>query len=477
MDTMDWVIALLIVQGVLGAIDTIYHHELTVALPRRAGARKELSIHAVRAVLYGLVFASIAHVEFHGGWVAFISTLVAIEIALTLWDFVVEDNSRMLPATERVLHTVLAINGGALFGLYSYQLAAWWNLPSALAMADYGWRGDVLTLFAIGVFLSGIRDALAAVRLGRAAPSHNAFATLPHQRFLVTGGTGFIGEALVQQLLDAGHEVTVWTRRPLRAAFLFNGRARCVRELDSIDAAEHFDAVINLAGAPVVGPRWTQRRKSVLMNSRLDTTHALARWVENAHKPPGTWIQASAIGYYGVRGATEILDENSAPGTGFMTDLCTRWEDASQNVEGHDVRLVTLRFGLVLGPGGALPPLLLPHRLGFGGRLGDGRQIMSWIHRDDLLALVATAVANDSFRGTYNAVSPEAVSQSEFARVVGQLLRRPVWLHVPAAFIRTFAGEMAQIFVDGQRVTPRRLQRQGFNFKYPTLVGALRNLV
>ena len=160
MEIINWVLALLLAQGLLGAIDTLYHHELTVALPRHHGAKKELAIQSIRALLYGIVFAAIANIEFHGEWIVSISILVAIEVGLTLWDFVVEDNSRKLPATERILHTVLAINGGALFGLYAWQLVQWFALPPALVAVDFGWRGDALSLLAIGVTISGVRDGL-----------------------------------------------------------------------------------------------------------------------------------------------------------------------------------------------------------------------------------------------------------------------------------------------------------------------------
>jgi uncharacterized protein (TIGR01777 family) len=476
MDIMNGVLGLLIAQGVLGAIDTIYHHELTVALPRQPGARKELAIHSTRALLYGVVFAVIANVELHGWWVASISALVCIEIGLTLWDFVVEDNSRKLPATERILHTVLAINGGALFGLYAWQLTQWSSLPTAIASVSYGWQGIVLTLFAVGVAASGVRDGLAAMKLVKHVAPPNPFVGQMHRKFLVTGGTGFIGVALVNQLLDAGHEVTVWVRDPYRAAYLFDGRVRCIRHIAQLDSREQFDAVINLAGAPVVGPRWSTQRKSQLLASRLDTTHALSSWFANAQSHPAVWIQASAIGYYGVRNASERLDENSPQGEGFMAELCTRWEAAAENIDSSGTRRVTLRFGLVFGPGGALPSLLLPYRFGFGGRLGNGRQVMSWIHRDDLIKLIADAIQDDTFQGIYNAVSPEAVTQAQFAKQVGQVLVRPVWLHLPATLIRLLAGEMAQLFVDGQRVVPRRLLDSGFRFNYPTLTSALRDL-
>lgn len=477
MEIIYWVLGLLLAQGLLGAVDTLYHHELTVALPRRPGAKEELAIHSIRALLYGVVFAAIANIEFHGAWIVSISTLVAIEVGLTLWDFVVEDNSRKLPATERILHTILAINGGALFGLYAWQLVQWFALPSALVAVDYGWRGDALTLLAIGVAASGVRDGFAALRLGKAVTPPNPFIGLAHRRVLVTGGTGFIGEAMVNLLLDAGHDVTVWARDPLRAAYLFDGRARCLRDLAKLDAAEHFDVVINLAGAPVFGPRWSPERKLQLLASRVSTTQALLDWAAQAKTRPSTWIQASAIGYYGVRDGSEILDETSTRGSGFMAELCVRWEAVAQSVETLGIRHVTLRFGLVLGPGGALLPLLLPYRFGLGGRMGDVKQVMSWIHRDDLMRLFAEAISNDVMQGTYNAVAPETITQTDFARIAGEVLNRPVWLHLPATPIRWLAGEMAQLFVDGQRVIPKRLLSSGFQFRHATISGALRDLV
>jgi len=473
---LDWALTLLIAQAILGALDTIYHHELTVALPHRYGARLELSIHAMRSCFYGVLFLGIANFAFHGAWAVAIAVLFLLEICLTLWDFVVEDNSRKLPAIERIMHTVLAINAGAFFALYGAQLVQWHASPNALIAADHGWRGWILTLFAIGVTASGIRDGIAAFRLQRKGISANPFIGISHRNVLITGGTGFIGEQVVNQLLDAGHAVTVLTRSPLNAAYLFNGRARCVQSIDALSHREAFDIIINLAGAPIAAGPWTSRRKKKLLASRVNTTQALISWMSKALHKPDLWLQASAIGFYGVRDASESLDENAAAGQGFMAELCERWEQATQPVPELGVRRVIMRLGVVFGPGGALLPLLLPFRLGFGGRMGDGKQIMSWVHRDDVIQIMARAIENTQFSGVYNVVAPDSLPQADFADKVGKILKRPVWFHIPAAPVRAVAGEMAQLFFDGQRVVPDRLMQAGYTFRYPTVESALRDV-
>ena len=474
---LSWAVNLLLLQGLMGGFDTVWHHELSEDLPHRPGAALELRIHAVRALFYGVLFIGVGHLGFHGAWAYALATLVLVEVALTLWDFVVEDRTRKLPATERVTHSVLAINGGALFGLYGWQLAYWAALPTALTLIDLGWRGWLLTLFGVGVSTSGLRDAFAARRLAREPVAPNPFAGQPFQHVLVSGGTGFIGQALVAQMLEAGHAVTVLTRDPLRAAFSFGGRARCITRLDQLSANEAFDAVINLAGAPVVGPRWSAGRKQQLLGSRVDITRALAEWVARTTYKPAVWVQASAFGVYGVRDPQEALREDSAAGQGFMAELCLRWEAEASIARQPGLRQVVLRLGLVFGPGGALPPLLMPYHFGMGGKLGSGGQVMSWIHRDDVLALIATSLTDPCYEGVYNAVAPETISQAGFASEVGQLLGRPVWLHLPAAPIRALAGEMAELFLDGQRVLPARLTEAGFRFRFPQLREALRNVI
>ena len=307
-------------------------------------------------------------------------------------------------------------------------------------------------------------------------PLDSLFSKLPPQRHLITGGTGFIGTALVQQLQRHGHQITLWVRNPAKAQQRFGQGVRCVTSLDELVADDAFDTVINLAGTPVVGPPWTAGRRSQLLASRVGVTQGLLTWLARTTHKPSTWLQASAIGFYGVRPPEEALDEQGAAGSGFMSELCVKWEAAAAQANAMGVRQVTLRLGVVLGKGGALPPLLLPIRLGLGGRMGDGRQMFSWIHLNDVLAIMAAALQDTNMQGVYNAVAPGIVSQGEFAHTAGQVLHRPVWLPLPAWVLRLPMGEMAQLFVDGQRVVPARLLSKGFEFGYPTLLGALQDL-
>ena len=316
-------------------------------------------------------------------------------------------------------------------------------------------------------------------------PAFNPFSEIPPQHLLITGGTGFIGTALITQLLEAGHQVRVLSRHPVRANAGWNGKVRCGADLPTLlaDATlAPLDAVINLAGAPVVGWPWSGARQQVLLASRVGTTQAVLAAFAKASaanprwRAPGVWIQASAIGFYGVRDPSESLTESSLPGTGFMSELCRAWEAAAWPASQTGARQVVLRLGVVWGQGGALPPLLMPIRLGLGGRVGSGRQIVSWIHLQDVLRLIARSLSTPAMRGTYNAVAPQPISQAGFVATAAQLLGRPDWLPLPAAPLRWALGEMAQIFVDGQRVVPERLLTEGFHFDFPDAASALRDL-
>ena len=297
------------------------------------------------------------------------------------------------------------------------------------------------------------------------------------RNFLVTGATGFIGQRLVKALLADGHRVTVLSREPQRAASLFDGRADCVAAMAELPPSRVFDVVINLAGARILGWRWTAARRAVLRKSRVALTRKLVDWIAAAEHKPAMLLSASAIGYYGIqkRGDGTVLTEKDGPQPMFMSDLCREWEQAAQGAEAHGVRVSRMRFGLVLGTRGALPMMLLPIKLGLGGPLGGGAQWLSWIHVDDLTGGIAH-LCRGGEGGAYNFTAPEVVSQAQFSRVAAAVLKRPYGLPTQGWPMRLALGEQADLLLEGQRVFPERLTAEGFVFRHPTLDGALRSL-
>lgn len=484
MNTHLLALQLMAVQGCLGAFDTLYHHELTEALPQQAGARRELGIHATRALLYAVLFAGLACWEWHGRLALVLVAVFAVEIVLTLWDFVVEDRTRLLPATERVTHTLLAINGGAFLALLALDVPAWSGGATAWVWHPHGWLSVFLALCGAGVGLSGLRDAAAALRLGRVAAQEAARAPVSFdatpRTVLVTGATGFIGRQLVAALLRDGHDVIVLTRRPKEAAWRFDGRVRCIAAPDALAPSTRVDVIVNLAGARILGPRWTPARRAALRRSRIGLTDGIVAWIARAEHKPFLLLSASAIGYYGVqpRGDATALDETAPPQPMFMSDLCREWEQSAQAAARHGVRVECMRFGLVLGRGGALPLMLLPILLGLGGPLGGGRQWLSWIHVDDVVRGMAhrwraALAAPAGTVGVSNFTTPDVVTQRDFARTAAHVWRRPCVVPTPGWPVRLALGEQADLLLEGQRVVPRRLEREGFVFRYPDLAGAL----
>jgi uncharacterized protein (TIGR01777 family) len=480
MNTHMIALQLMALQGCLGAFDTLYHHELTEALPNRAGAARELSIHAVRALIYSALFIGLSSWAFHGAWAIVLLGVFVVEIGLTLWDFVVEDRTRLLPATERVTHTVLAMNGGAFIALLALNTPAWLQAPTALVSQPNGWLGIFLALCGIGVGISGIRDAFAAHASARRAQASTLAVDFgPAGRsFLVTGATGFIGQQLVHALLRAGQRVTVLSRQPRQAAWTFDGRVDCIASFAELAPSRRVDVVINLAGARILGWRWSAQRRAALRRSRVALTDALVDWIGRAEHKPAMLLSASAIGYYGVqaRGDDRALAEDAPPQPQFMSDLCREWEASAQAARVHGVRVACMRFGLVLGRQGALPMMLLPVKLGLGGPLAGGAQWLSWIHVDDLLRAVGHLCVHEG-EGSYNFTAPQSLAQRDFSRVAAQVLRRPSGLPTPGWPMRLVLGEQADLLLEGQRVAPVKLRESGFVFRYPRLAPALASLV
>ncbi|HEY6968870.1 MAG TPA: TIGR01777 family oxidoreductase, partial [Candidatus Angelobacter sp.] len=290
-----------------------------------------------------------------------------------------------------------------------------------------------------------------------------------------------IGQELCRALLADGHELTLLARDPLKTSYLFGGRVQCVTQIDDLAPGTRFDVVINLAGERILGPRWTSARRRKLVDSRVGTTRSLVAWIARATCKPRLMISASAVGYYGAQepGDLTALAETGASRRAFVSEICHHWEDAARTVTHHHVPLVVLRLGMVLGHQGALPLMRLPFLAGMGGRLGNGRQVISWIHIQDVLDAIAHIMANPnprSVEGVYNLTAPQPVTQFEFARTLARVLHRPSLLPMPAAVLRLILGEQAMILLEGQRVCPARLEKDRFRFHFPQLEPALRDL-
>jgi len=290
----------------------------------------------------------------------------------------------------------------------------------------------------------------------------------------VTGSHGFIGSALLPELAREGH-------RPVR---IVRGRTAGDDELGwdpeagTIDAAglEGIGGVVHLVGAGIGDKRWTDARKRLILESRTKGTGLLAQTLAGLTRPPPALVSASAIGYYGNRG-DEPLDEQSAPSNDFVAGVCVQWEAATAPAADAGIRVARVRSGIVLGrEGGVLPRMLLPFRLGLGGRIASGRQYMSWISIDDEVRAILHALTQDGVAGPVNLTGPAPVTNDEFTKILGRVVRRPTMIPTPLSPLRArYGSELVQhLLVDGQRVLPKRLQATGYTFEHPTLEEALR---
>lgn len=300
-------------------------------------------------------------------------------------------------------------------------------------------------------------------------------------KILISGSTGLIGSAVVDSLSHQGHEIT----RLLRPGTKFRkGKTVPFRDLPQVlwnpqsgllnSRAEEVDAVIHLAGASIAGHRWTAAWKRELGESRVTATRNLIASLRQLHRPPQIFIAASAIGFYGNRGDEELA-ESSPPGTGFLAQLTRDWETEAARAVEFGARVVILRFGVVLArKGGALPRMALPFRLGVGGKIGSGRQWISWVTLDEVVNIIGFALETNLFSGPANAVSPNPVQNAEFAAALGHVLRRPAFFPTPSFALRLALGEMADsLLLASQRVYPTKLQKLGYRFLYPDLEPAL----
>jgi uncharacterized protein (TIGR01777 family) len=288
---------------------------------------------------------------------------------------------------------------------------------------------------------------------------------------LITGGTGFIGSALCEQLQKDGHRLIIKTRHPE----LVDATMTAVSGLSELGSDAEIDVAINLAGEPIADKRWSATQKQKLLSSRIETTDELIGFLKDLQTKPSVLISASAIGFYGVEISGGALDETCAGDMSFSSHLCREWEACALQAESLGIRTCILRIGIVLGAGGgALAKMLPPFKLGLGGRIGSGTQWMSWIHLNDLISIIDTCIDNKRLYGPINCTVPNPVTNNEFSETLGRCLNRPSVLAMPAFLIKIVMGEMGrELLLAGNKVRPTKLEGMGFAFKYERLESAL----
>ncbi|MEG5172580.1 thylakoid membrane protein ThyD [Microcoleus sp. B3-D7] len=301
----------------------------------------------------------------------------------------------------------------------------------------------------------------------------------------IAGATGFVGSRLVEKLQAAGHQVVVLSRDAAKAGRVFPASAYPNLEVVAYTPAESgdwqksiagCDAVVNLAGVPIAEERWTEARQQAILDSRRLTTAKLVEAIVNANPRPSVLVSASAIGYYGTSETAEF-EETSPAGNDFLAAVCKDWEAAAQPAKNAGTRLAILRLGIVLGMGGALAKMLPPFKLFAGGPLGTGKQWFSWVHREDVVDLILYALQNSQVQGVLNATAPNPVRMNELCQTLGEVLKRPSWLPVPGFALEMLLGDGAKLVLEGQKVLPKQTLASGFQYQYPTLELALKEIL
>jgi uncharacterized protein (TIGR01777 family) len=354
--------------------------------------------------------------------------------------------------------------------------------PDACYLLDrieYALPAGAIGQSALGGFVRRQLDRMFAYRHAVTSAdlaAHRRYSGVKTMQIAIAGASGLIGSALAPFLTTGGHQVHKLVRgRPASP-----GEIAWDPAAGKIDAAglAGCEAVVNLAGEGIAARRWTARQKERILTSRVESTRLLARTLAGLNPRPRVWVNASAIGFYGDRGE-ERLDEASRAGEGFLPDVCQQWEAATAPAADAGIRVVRLRFGIVLSPaGGALAKMLPPFRMGAGGRLGDGAQYMSWIALDDIVGAIHHAMMHDTLAGPVNAVAPHPATNLEFTKTLGRVLHRPTIFPMPAPVVRLLFGEMGDaLLLSSARVYPARLLESGYAFRCPQLEAALRHLL
>ena len=474
--TPEILLALIGLQICLGAADTLLHHEFTERLAWQPHAKQELKLHALRNSIYAGLFLTLAWVLPFGLFAAVIIGFLVIEVLITLWDFVIEDITRKLPATERVMHTLMAVNYGAVLVMIIPVLINLAAHNTAMKFFPKGFYSWVFTVVAIALVVFAVRDFMAARRLAKLKrkPAKFLASALPRRHdIIITGATGFIGQRLTKALVEAGHNITVVTRHPEKAA-LIASPLQIITSLQQIKDDAPVDALINLAGEPIANGLWTTKKRLRILSSRQNMLNQIEKLCARLYVPPKTIINASAIGWYGDQGEAEPTETSKATPC-FTHEVCETSEAAANRLQTKYCRVVNLRLGLVIGrEGGLLANMLVPYDLGLGGPIGNGNQWMSWIELDDTIRLIIHAINTPELEGPVNAVAPNPIRNADFSKTLSQTLHRPNLFPVNQTLLTAALGDFArELFLVSQKVSANKVLQSGFVFNTPTLGAAL----
>ena len=294
-------------------------------------------------------------------------------------------------------------------------------------------------------------------------------------KILITGGTGFIGSYLCERLLDNKHEIVILSRNPEVVKSPIKG----ISNLKQLKTEDSFDIIINLAGEPIAGKRWTDKQKDIIFSSRIDTTINIIEYLKGVKWKPKLLISGSAIGYYGLGNITRNIDEQGLVDESFSSHLCQQWEAVALEAKLLGIRTCLLRTGIVIGKnGGALSKMLLPFQMGLGGKIGDGKQWMSWIHLKDLVGIILFCMENEHCSGAINGTSPNSKTNMEFTKTLGKVLNRPTIFPMPSIVIKLLMGQMGQeLLLSGKQVLPVAILKAGYKFQYEKLEDALSDVL
>ncbi|GAA3929993.1 TIGR01777 family oxidoreductase [Litoribacillus peritrichatus] len=478
---MTYVLTFLMIQTLISAFITLSQPELKEPPFGEQTKPAEYRIRAARNLGYALLFIMFGWFEFFGMFACALAIGLLVELVIVVKCLLTEENTRYLSPTKLIPHLLFIMNFGVISVFLTAVLYQWLEQPTYIQFTYYGWQSWVITLCALIALISALKNGQ---KTKVSKPRDYSFQVFEKYRgttknVLITGGSGFIGKRLVTVLLALGHNVMILTRNAPKAAHNLHGVITYVNDLEQLPATSRIHIIINLAGEPLAEHRWTKRIKKKFVKSRITTTVNIHRLINRLQQKPELLINGSAIGYYGPHGDEELAEESACTPC-FSNHLCTSWEHEALKIESQTgIRVCLLRIGIVLGQdGGPLTQLRQSFDFGLAAQIGDGKQWMSWIHRDDLIAMMLHLMVSPSARGPYNGTAPTPVTNTEFMCILSRFL--PTWISVaiPAKILKLLVGEMAQeILLTGQRVIPERIKQLEFEFNYPDLHHTLDHLI